>query len=150
MTESQLFNHIDWKGSRYSCGTHEKHKLWKAMISSAIHTSSDSNFTFDLHEVSKGKGSPVWTFFAKVRYKSEVIPYVFHYETGCNHIVHWSGSTGCLKKHMKACKYLGNGPPEHLSWLGRKRTSEEIEQVIRDLEQNHRDININSLCINYK
>ena len=52
-------------------------------------------------------------------FPGELVPYVFHHERGCHHIIHWSGSTSCLKRHLRACDHVGSGVQLHFDHLRR-------------------------------
>ena len=58
--------------------------------------------------------SPVWNHFSRVRFFKELVPYVYHHEGGCGAIIHWSGSTSCLKRHLIKCPHVGQEVQPHL------------------------------------
>ena len=41
--------------------------------------------------------SPVWAVISRIRFRGEIIPYVFHHEQGCYTVMNWSGNLSSIK-----------------------------------------------------
>ena len=62
----------------------------------------------------------------------ELVPYVFHHEHPCYHVIHWSGSTSCLKRHLKTCPHVGSGVDNSLKYLEREINLERLKDYLEE------------------